>query len=52
MLCVKLWLVELQAFNKPDVQAAIMEITANPMAMLKHQQNPEVMQVCAVQKSA
>ena len=36
---------ELQAFNKPDVQAAIMEITANPMAMMKYQQNPEVMQV-------
>ena len=36
-----------QAFNKPEVQQAIMDIQSNPMNMLKYQQNPEVMSVSA-----
>lgn len=33
------------AFSKPQVQQAIMELQSNPMAMVKYQDDPDVMLV-------
>ena len=32
-----------QAFQNPKVQQAIMELSSNPMAMMKYQDDPEIM---------
>ena len=36
----------LQAFQKPEVGQAVMDISQNPANLVKYQDNPEVMKVC------
>lgn len=35
----------LQAFAKPEVQAAVWDVSKDPMNVIKYQDNPEIMMV-------
>ena len=36
----------MQAFQKPEVGQAVMDISQNPANLVKYQDNPEIMKVC------